>query len=223
MANSQRAAARVASIPAPVGGWNERDSIANMEPLDAVTLINFFPTVSNCVLRGGSTDWATGMSGQVQSLMVYSAGATDKMFAAVGTPDLKFYDVTAGGTAVATSVTSLSNAIWEYINITTTGGGYLYTVNGVDAPRLFDGTTWTAVTAVSSPAITGVTTTTLSNVTLFKNRLWFIEKNTLKAWYLPTSSNRRRRSSFGPVFRGEIWRLHCRSRHMDDRRRLWGR
>ena len=188
MASAQRAAARVASIPAPVGGWNERDSIANMEPLDAVTLINFFPTVSNCVLRGGSTDWATGMSGQVQSLMVYSAGATNKMFAAVGAPDLKFYDVTAGGTAVATSVTSLSNAIWEYINITTTGGSYLYAVNGVDAPRLFDGTTWTAITGVSSPAITGVTPTTLSNVTLFKNRLWFIEKNTLKAWYLPTSS-----------------------------------
>ena len=27
-------AARVASVPAPVGGWNARDSIANMEPLD---------------------------------------------------------------------------------------------------------------------------------------------------------------------------------------------
>jgi hypothetical protein len=47
---------------------------------------------------------------------------------------------------------------------------------------LYDGTTW------STPTITGVTDNNLSNITLFKNRIWFIEKNTLKAWYLPTSS-----------------------------------
>jgi hypothetical protein len=181
-------AARVASVPAPVGGWNARDSIANMEPLDAVQLINFFPTVSNCVLRGGSTNWATGMTGQVQTIMVYNGGSSSKMFAAVGTPDLKFYDASTAGAATATTVTGLTNAIWEYINITTTGGTYLYAVNGVDKPRLYDGTTWTAIDAASTPAITGVTTTTLSNVTLFKNRLWFIQKDTLKAWYLPTSA-----------------------------------
>ena len=181
-------AARVASVPAPVGGWNARDSIANMEPLDAVQLINFFPTISNCVLRGGSTNWATGMTGQVQTIMVYNGGSSSKMFAAVGTPDLKFYDASTAGVATATTVTSLTNAIWEYINITTTGGTYLYAVNGADKPRLYDGTNWVAIDAASTPAITGVTTTTLSNVTLFKNRLWFIQKDTLKAWYLPTSA-----------------------------------
>ena len=181
-------AARVASIPAPVGGWNARDSIANMEPLDAVQLINFFPTISNCVLRGGSTNWATGMTGQVQTIMVYNGSTSSKMFAAVGTPDLKFYDASTAGAATATTVTGLTNAIWEYINITTTGGTYLYAVNGADKPRLYDGTSWVAIDAASTPAITGVTTTTLSNVTLFKNRLWFIQKDTLKAWYLPTSA-----------------------------------
>jgi len=181
-------AARVASVPAPVGGWNARDSIANMEPLDAVQLINFFPTISNCVLRGGSTNWATGMTGQVQTIMVYNGSTSSKMFAAVGTPDLKFYDASTAGAATVTTVTGLTNAIWEYINITTTGGTYLYAVNGVDKPRLYDGTSWVAIDAASTPAITGVTTTTLSNVTLFKNRLWFIQKDTLKAWYLPTSA-----------------------------------
>ena len=181
-------AARVASVPAPVGGWNARDSIANMEPLDAVQLINFFPTISNCVLRGGSTNWATGMTGQVQTIMVYNGSTSSKMFAAVGTPDLKFYDASTAGAATATTVTGLTNAIWEYINITTTGGTYLYAVNGADKPQLYDGTSWVAIDAASTPAITGVTTTTLSNVTLFKNRLWFIQKDTLKAWYLPTSA-----------------------------------
>jgi hypothetical protein len=53
---------------------------------------------------------------------------------------------------------------------------------------LYNGSTWTAIDGASTPAITGVTTTTLSNITLFKNRLWFIQKDTLKAWYLPTLS-----------------------------------
>ena len=77
----QRTAARVASIPAPVGGWNARDSIANMEPMDAVQLTNFFPSVSNIVLRGGFVNWVTGISGQVQTLVNYSTGVANKLFA----------------------------------------------------------------------------------------------------------------------------------------------
>ena len=184
----QRTAANVQSIPAPVGGWNARDSLANMEPMDAVTLINYFPTVSNCVLRGGYSRWATGFTGQAQSLFSYSGGATNKLFAVVGTPALSIYDVTSTGAVGAAVVSGLTNAIWEYTNVATTGGNYLYAVNGVDAPRLYDGTNWTAITGISVPAITGVTTTTLDNVTLFKNRVWFIQKDTLKAWYLPTSA-----------------------------------
>ena len=184
----QRTAANVQSIPAPVGGWNARDSLANMDPMDAVTLVNYFPTVSNCVLRGGYSRWATGFTGQAQSLFSYSGGATNKLFAVVGTPALSIYDVTSTGAVGAAVVSGLTNAIWEYTNVATTGGNYLYAVNGVDKPRLYDGTTWTAIDAASTPAITGVTTTTLDNVTLFKNRLWFIQKDTLKAWYLPTSS-----------------------------------
>ncbi len=183
----QKNAAHVASIPAPVGGWNARDALANMSPLDAVTLTNLFPTPSNVQLRGGSTAWATGMSGQVQSLFVYNGAASSKMFA-VDAVGKSFYNVTASGAVGAAVVTGLTNAWWEYANIATSGGNYMYTVNGVDKPELYDGTTWTAIDSGSSPAITGVTTTSLNNVLLFKNRLWFIEKNTLKAWYLPTLS-----------------------------------
>ena len=64
----------------------------------------------------------------------------------------------------------------------------MYTVNGADKPLLYNGTTWTAIDGVSTPAITGVTTTTLKDVTLHKNRLWFAQDNTLTAWYLPTDS-----------------------------------
>lgn len=181
----QRAAANVASLPAPVGGWNARDSLANMAPTDAVTLENFFPGVSSVNLRGGYSKHATGLPGQVESLMTYNGAATTKMFAASGTG---FYDCTSAGAVGAAVVSGLTNARWEYINVATTGGNFLYAVNGVDKPRLYNGTTWTAIDSASTPAITGVTTTNLSNINLFKNRVWFVEKDTLKAWYLPTSS-----------------------------------
>ena len=175
----QRQANSVDSIPAPVGGWNARDSIANMDPLDAVELVNLFPTVNNVALRGGYTQHATGLPSYVNTLMAYSGGATEKLFAASGTA---FYDVTTAGAVGAAVVSGLTNAIWEYTNVATPGGAFLMAVNGVDNPQLYNGTTW------SVPSITGVTPANLSNITLFKNRLWFIEKNTLKAWYLPTLS-----------------------------------
>jgi len=179
-------AAQVQSLPAPLGGWNARDSLANMEPTDAVTLVNMFPTVSNLTMRGGYVKHATGLDGNAQTIMVYNYGNNSKMFAVTSTG--KIYDTTASGAVGAAAVSGLTNGIWEYTNITTAGGSYLYAVNGVDKPRLYDGATWTAIDGASTPAITGVTTTTLVNITLFKNRIWFIQKNTLKAWYLPTSA-----------------------------------
>ena len=181
----QQARANVASLPAPVGGWNARDSLANMAPVDAVILENYFPGVSNVALRGGYSKHATGLPDDVETLMVYSGGTSDKMFAA---SDGKIYDVTAAGPVGAAAVSGLTNNRWEYTNVTTSGGNYIYAANGADKPLLYNGSTWTAIDGASTPAITGVTTTNLKHPTLFKNRVWFTEKNTLKAWYLPTSS-----------------------------------
>lgn len=175
----QHTAARVASLPAPIGGWNVRDSIANMDVLDAVQLTNLFPSVNNVVLRPGYVKHATGLPGQVQTLMGYSSGATNELFACVGTA---IYDVTSSGAVGAPVVTSLSNAKWEYINVTTPAGGYLYAVNGFDDPLLYDGSAWT------NPTITGATASDFNNITTFKNQVWFTENDTLKAWYLPTLS-----------------------------------
>jgi len=175
----QGTAANVASLPAPVGGWNARDSLANMEATDAVTLENWFPSVSSVNLRGGYTQFATGISGQVETLMTYSSGSSNKLFAIANG---SIYNVTAGGAVGAAVVTGLTNSKWEYVNITTAGGSYLVAVNGVDSALLYNGTTW------SNPSITGVSSADFDNVTLFKNRLWFVQHNSLKAWYLPVNS-----------------------------------
>ncbi len=43
-------------------------------------------------------------------------------------------------------------------------------MNGVDKPRYYDNAAWVAVDNASVPAITGVTTTKLVHVNVFKNR-----------------------------------------------------
>ena len=180
MANAKRAVSQPVSLPAPTGGWNARDSLTGMSPLDAVTLTNWYPATTECQLRKGYAQWATGISGQVQTVMAYSGGSTEKLFAINASGSV--YDVTATGAVGAASLTGLSNGKWGYLNIATLGGNFLSMANGVDAPRNYNGTTW------STPAITGVTATTLRDPILYAQRQFFIGDNTLKAWYLPVDS-----------------------------------
>lgn len=180
----RRIASEMRSLPAPVGGWNARDAVANMKETDAVVLDNFFPTASDVIGRKGYSNHMTGFAAPVESLLVY-ATTSEKLFACAGTA---IYNATAAGAVATAEVTGLTNSRWQHVNITTAGGSFMYAVNGVDKPLLYDGTNWTPIDNASTPAITGVTTTTLKDVTLFKNRLWFAQDNTLTAWYLPTDS-----------------------------------
>jgi len=181
-----RATAKSTSIPAPVGGLNDKDSIADMPPTDAVTLENFWPYPSYVGIRKGSSPHVTGIPATVETLVEYlpTSGAS-KLFAAAGTA---IYDVTTAGAVGAAVQTGLTNARWQDASITTPGGSFLYLVNGADSPRLWNGTVWTTITGASSPAITGVTTSTLVHACLFKNRLFFVEKESMRVWYLPVNS-----------------------------------
>lgn len=153
-----------------------------MPQTDAVLMENLFPQTTSVDIRNGYTTWQTGLPGWVETVMEYNGFAVKKLFAASVT---SFYDVTQQNSSPSSVVTGLTNAQWQYTNVGTAGGQFLYCVNGVDSPQLYNGTTWQAVTGSSSPiALTGVDPTTLWNVTLHKQRLWFIQKDTCTVWYL---------------------------------------
>jgi hypothetical protein len=107
-----------------------------MPPLDAVTLNNFWPTPTEVQLRLGYTQFCTGITGQVNSLMNYAGVSNQKLFAAAGTT---IYDA-SGATAVA--VKTITNDKLQHINVGTTGGHFLVAVNGDDPAQLYDGTNW---------------------------------------------------------------------------------
>ena len=179
MAN-RKASSRVVTLPPPVGGWNTRDPLPEMPPKDAIHLTNMIPGVAEVRLRNGSADHATGLLTFVETLMVHSGvDGTEKLFAAVPT---KIFNVTTAGAVGAADISSLTNGRWQHTMFGTAAGNYLVAVNGADAGRYYDGTTW------ASLSITGVASTDLVNVTPHVGRLWFVEKNKLDAWYLDVSA-----------------------------------
>jgi hypothetical protein len=173
------------TVAAPIGGWNARDALGAMEPLDAVTLQNFWPGTNSVILRNGYTKHATGLPAQVQTLMAYSSGTANKLFAV---SDGKIYDATSAGAVGAAAVSGLTNSKFQYTNITTPAASYLMAVNGADKLRTFDGTNWHKDGDGAPYDITGVDSATCSNIVIFKNRIWLVQTGTLKAWYLPANS-----------------------------------
>lgn len=173
------------SLPAPIGGWNAKDAISGMDPRYAVQMDNLFPLTTEVMLRKGRIDWATGLPGATDTVAAYNSTTTSKLFAASGTG---IYDVTSGGAVGAAVVTGLTSIRLQHVNYATSAGSFLYLVNGVDKPNFYDGTAWVKVDAASTPAITGVTTTLLIHVNIFKTRLFFIETNSMRCWYLPVNS-----------------------------------
>ena len=170
------------SLKAPVGGWNARDSIADMKPEDAITLENWFPTPSDLLLRRGYTDHVTSvLGGEVESLMAYqSPSGTNRLYCSAGTA---IYNVTAASATSSIAVSGAGNARFQHTNFTNSSGtAFLLCVNGSDGIRSFNGSVW------STQTITGVTASNLIHITQHKRRVWFVKDNTLEAWYLPVDA-----------------------------------
>jgi hypothetical protein len=174
----------VRTITAPLGGWNTISALANMPEIDAVVLENYFPGTASVDLRRGSAAHVTGFVDDVETLMPYASGTTSKLFAAISNG---IYDATAAGT-MGTVQHTATNARWQFRNLSNSGGSFLVCVNGVDKLALYNGSTWQSIDGTTTPAITGLATTSLINLCVFKKRLWFVEKNSLNAYYLAVDS-----------------------------------
>lgn len=169
------------SLIAPTKGWYIFDNLAKMPPGTAYLLENWFPSPDYVRVRGGSQEWASGMGSAttVASLLTYNSGTREEMFAC---GNGSIWNVSSGGAVGAAVLSALTSDYWEAVNFQTTGGNYLMAMNGVDNAKLYDGTSWT------DAAITGIATNIITAPWAFKNRIYFVEKNTTNAWYLPVDS-----------------------------------
>ena len=173
--------AKTTSLPACVKGLNARDAIASMPPDFGLILDNCFCTPTTVNTRNGSANWVTGITGWVETVGHYQSPTQGVLFAAANNA---IYDVTAAGAVGSAKLSSFTNNRWQWTNFATPGGNFLHMVNGADALVQYDGTTWSKITT----AITGVSTSSLIHVNVFQSRLWYVEKASLRAWYLPLNS-----------------------------------
>lgn len=167
-------------IPAPVGGWDAKSPLANMPPENAITLRNWVSRPGYVELRGGYSAWVQSLNGStspVQSLMVYRPpNGSERLFGAI---DDSIIEVSENGVQTVSKTGLAGSSIWQYINYTPAGGNsYLVICNGVNAVLNFNGTAWT------TPSITGFTSANAIQVHSHMRRIWFVEVNTTKVWYL---------------------------------------
>lgn len=165
------------TLPPPTGGLNGRDALADQDEKDAFRLENWLPRGTSVNTRGGSLDFATGIPGAVESVEVYTGGATAKMlaFGAGGV-----YNVTAGGAVGAALLAGRTSDKVTTAMFSNAGSQFLLIYSGADAPLSYDGTTLAALT------ITGLTGSqnTLFSPMAFKGRMFLAQSGQLGFYYL---------------------------------------
>ena len=165
----QRAAVNL-PIPAPFGGWNARDGLATMNPLDAVVIDNWEVDTASIRLRKGDKEFIDGLSGDVEFLFEHRSETGTKFLAGAG-GDLS--EISTG--TVISLGTGFANARWSAENL----GNRTILVNGADAPQSYNGTVLSDAGFFSPD----VTVSTLNTVTLVRSRLWFTAVNRADVFY----------------------------------------
>lgn len=178
--------ARGVSIPAPVEGWDAITPIAAMPETRAISMDNVFPQPGYVEIRKGHKrhNLTTGAH-SIESLMAYHAidPANDKLLAAGGTA---IFDITTEVTATVstTAAGGFANARFQHFMVNTSGGNFLWVCNGADVPFKYDGTNWTTASVSGS----GLVPADIITGTVFKKRVWMVQKNKMAAHYLGTDA-----------------------------------
>lgn len=170
-------------MPPPYGGLDLISPIDNMDPAFALELVNVFPGSTAPVTRGGYQEYVDLSAGNtaVNTIADYNkADGSSEMIVVSegGTP--KIFKVVAG---VATDITGSTPITAGYSNMQTQQfGSRLYMCNGQDTVQVYDGST------VADSTFTGVTLADLINVSTYRERLYFVEKDSLQFWYGNTNA-----------------------------------
>ena len=168
-------AARV-NVSSPSGGLNTRDAESQMEATDAVLMENWFPDQGSVSTRKGFSEHATGLTGEVETLMEYNSGTTRKFLCANSD---EINDIT-NPASISNLASGKSNARWQYVNF----NAQLLMLNGNDTPLTYDGSTLSNSTISGS----GLTPSDLDGVNVHKNRVYVWDSDAQDFWYGATNA-----------------------------------
>ena len=182
--------AQTHTIPASVGGINALTSALQMPETDCLYAYNIMPSEVGLRLRKGYREWATNVGGEVRTIIPYEGVAQDasqdRLFAVAqnGIYNVSLESNTNPSQDVTFTTTTGGAGFGVYTEMTLDNGDqvlfYADEENGIH--QYTEGGGWTI------PAFTGVTSADIAFVTLHKQRLWVIEKNSGDAWYSPVAA-----------------------------------
>lgn len=175
--------------PAPIKGINAYDSIVAMSEGYALILRNFYAQPYGCQVRRGYVKHADGLPGIVESVCSHNLSASKSLYCFVDeAASSTMYDITLPNVPPVSVIEDLTNARFQHVNFANPAGTHLLAVNGAD-----DMVWVNEAGVVSTIALGDGTTNTIKNIDPKKfihvyshqKRLWFVEKDSTRAWYLP--------------------------------------
>lgn len=176
---------------APMRGIDVSQPLPGGDPTTALRLENLIPRVLGNQMRRGYLRWVSNLDGEVRSLMRYlpPSGANQLLAA---TSSGKIYNVTTASASgvvpvpVLTVVAGAPVGEWTSLNYTTNAGVHVMLMVCPGAGYwIYDGAVFTQITLGAGPnQIAGIDPDLFSFVTVYQNRLWFIENGTTRGWYL---------------------------------------
>jgi hypothetical protein len=147
-----------------------------MEATDAPEMVNWFPSQGKVITRKGYSEYATGLTGNVETLAELRDGATQKFICANSD---QINDVT-NPASISNLGSGFTNARWQTVNM----NGNLLLFNGQDIPQVYDGSTLANSTISGS----GLTATELDGCNVHKNRLYTWSTDGSAFWYGATNA-----------------------------------
>lgn len=164
---------------------------------NAVILDNFIPRAGYIECRRGYRIWQE-LPVVTETLMAYR-GASPKLFAAAGN---KIYDVSLDGGPETEVYADALSARWQWINFANDAGPFILAANGNQAPIYYNGTNWLNTTITGTAGVITLNPSTLIDVMEHKGRPFFVQKNSLRVWYLAPNAIQGAANllDLGPIF-----------------------
>jgi hypothetical protein len=158
------------AVPAPVGGWNARDSYDDMDAADAVTMVNMIPRSGYVESRKGSTLYVdlgrTLLPMGILTLIPY------QNLNLLATYSDTIWDITDPALPVQLTHPGFSGDPFQYSAFQ----DLVIMTNGTDVAVTFDGTVLTDLVTTGHPG-------TWWGCNTFKGRMYYWDKEARSFWY----------------------------------------
>lgn len=186
------------TVPAPIGGLNTVDAGASMPTTDCILLYNMISAEYGLRTRLGWKEWCTSLDGEVRSIIPFtgSTSAQNRLFATTTSGIWDVTDSSDAPTQVLAFSDSSLDAGWGSSTVFVNSGGnhfclYVDEQNGY-CVYTESTNTWASVAygvgagqvnGTKPDGVTPLDPLRLCHVTVWANRVWFVERDSGYAWY----------------------------------------